>query len=125
MYRVQRSPKDDIREQFAEVVKMVLEDYAGIHIRILYSDGEERFIVTLGPEYRTEQAVETMKQYIPSVAKRMDVDAFLGKKGRRGAGKIWMSRKEFSSFWSWVKYYDTTVLRKGKKKVGEKIKLVV
>jgi len=83
--------------------------------------GQERFIVTLGPEYRTEQAIDTMKQYIPTVVKRMDVDAFLGKKGRRGAGKIWMSRKEFNSFWDWVKHYDMKVLKKGKNRVWKKV----
>ena len=70
---------------------MALEDYSGIHIRVLKSDSGTRYMITFGKNYRTLDFIKLLNK-IPGI--RVDKDAFLGNKGRRSEGKLWLSPRQ-------------------------------
>jgi len=70
---------------------VALEDYAGIHIRVLRSKSGVRYMLTFGKNYRTPEMVELLRK-IPGL--RVDKGRFLGEKGRRSEGKVWVSPRQ-------------------------------
>ena len=70
---------------------MALEDYAGIHIRILKSESGVRYMLTFGKNYRNPKIVGLLNK-IPGM--RVDKKKFLGEEGKKHQGKVWMSPRQ-------------------------------